>query len=179
MTPNAANSILEDKKQMKKTLRKCLTLPVASLVFGSVLAVWAEDGQKGGSGQSNNNGSQGGPGPGNNNNNNAQVRLRTTLAGAVIQGIKPEGNADFRNDGQGRTRLNVEVENLNLAAGTVLNVAVVHAGVSTMIGKIRVGNGGENELELDSQNGQTVPAIVSGDMVTVANVAAVVLAGAF
>src|ERR1700735_4349481 len=107
---------------MKKTLRKCLTLAVASLVIGSVL-VWAEDGQKGGSAQGNNNGSQGGPGPGNNgtpggpgpgnnnNNNNAQVRLRTTLAGAAIQGIKPEGNAVFRNDGQGRTRLDVEVEN--------------------------------------------------------------------
>ena len=166
---------------MKKTLRKCLTLAVASLVIGSVVVVWAEDGQKDGSGQGNNNGSQGGPGPSNNNNNNnnAQVRLRTTLAGAAIQGIKPEGNADFRNDGQGRTRLNVEVENVNLAAGTILNVAVVHAGVSTMIGTITLGSGGENELELDSQNGQTVPAIISGDMVTVANVAAVILAGAF
>ena len=162
---------------MKRTLRKCLTLAVASLVIGSVVVVWAEDGQKGGSGQGNNNGSQGGPGPG--NNNNTQVRLRTTLAGAAIQGIKPEGNADFRNDGQGRTRLNVEVENVNLAAGTILNVAVVHAGVSTMIGTIKLGNGSENELELDSQNGQTVPAIMSGDMVTVAKGAAIILAGAF
>ncbi len=158
---------------MKNTRRTFLTLAIAALTVGS-MAAWADDGQKGGQGS----GQGQGPGPGNNKNQNAQVRLRTTLAGAAIQGIKPEGNADFRNDGQGRTRLNVEVENVNLPAGTVLGVAVVHAGVSTMVGSITLGSG-ENELELDSQNGATVPAVVSGDMVTVSNGAAVILAGAF
>jgi hypothetical protein len=158
---------------MENTRRTFLTLAVAALAVGS-MAAWADDGQKGGQGP----GQGQGQGPGNNNNQNAQVRLRTTLAGAAIQGIKPEGNADFRNDGQGRTRLNVEVENVNLAAGTVLSVAVVHAGVSTMVGSITLGSG-ENELELDSQNGATVPAVASGDMVTVSNGAAVILAGAF
>jgi hypothetical protein len=160
---------------MKKIVKSLLTLAVAAFMIGSVATVRAGDGQSGGPGPGNNNNGNNG----NNNNQNAQVRLRTTLAGAAIQGRKPEGNADFRNDGQGRTRLNVEVENVNLPAGTVLTVSVVHAGVSTMVGTIKLGSGGEDELELDSQNGATVPAIVSGNMVTVANGAAIILAGAF
>ena len=58
-------------------------------------------------------------------------------------------------------------------------VAVVRGGVSTTIGTITLGGGFENELELESQNGATVPPIVSGDMITVANGTAMVLAGAF
>ena len=144
---------------MKTTLRTISMLAMAAFLMGGVVTMRAEDGNK--------------------NGQNAQVRLRTTLSGASIQGKKPEGNADFRNDAQGRTRLNVEVENVNLPMGTVLTVAVVHGGVSTKVGTITLGSTGESELELDSQNGATVPAIVSGDMVTVSNGAAVILAGAF
>jgi hypothetical protein len=118
----------------------------------------------------------GGKGP--NNGNNTQIRLRTNLAGAAIGGKKPGGNADFRMD-NGRTRLNVEVENVNLPAGTVLTVAVTHAGATTTAGTITLNSSGEIELELDSQHGDTVPTIASGDMITVSNGAAVILAGAF
>lgn len=114
-----------------------------------------------------------------NNGNNTQVRLRTNLTGALIRGHRPEGKADFRME-NGRTRLNVEVENVNLAAGTVLSVAVIHAGMVTAVGKIILDSGNpENELELDSQHGDAVPPIASGDIIIVANGAAVVLAGAF
>ena len=145
-----------------KTLRTFLTLAVAAFMMGGV-ALRAEDGHKGDQG---------------NNTQTSQVRLRTTLAGAAIQGKKPEGNADFRSD-SGRTRLNVEVENVNLPAGTVLTVAVVHAGVSTMVGTITLGRFGGGELELEAQNGAMVPSIMSGDIVTVSNGAAVILAGSF
>jgi uncharacterized phage protein gp47/JayE len=153
---------------MKRAFRSLLTLAVAALMMGSATAR-AEDGQKG----------KGPGGPGNNNNQPVQVRLRTTLAGTAIGNQKPGGNADFRDDGQGRTRLAVEVENVNLPAGTVLTVAIVHAGVSTTVGTITLGAGFESELELDSQHGDVVPAVVSGDMVTVSNGAAAILAGAF
>jgi hypothetical protein len=143
------------------------TLAAAVLLFGSVNTVCADDGGK-------SHGSNGGPG----NGNNTQTRLRTNLAGAAIAGKKPEGNADFRNDGT-RTRLNVEVENVNLAAGTVLTVHVMLPGAAaTTVGSITVSAGGENELEVDSQNG-LVPAIVSGSMVTVLNGTTVILAGVF
>jgi hypothetical protein len=147
-------------------------LAAAVLMAGSVNVVLADDNGKGPGGPSGGNGGNGG-------NNAAQVRLRTKLAGGAIAGKRPEGNADFRSE-QGRTRLSVEVENVNLPDGTVLTVSVQHGTVITVVGTITLNSASpENELELDSQHGDTVPAIVAGDMATVANGAAVILAGAF
>jgi len=176
------------------------TLAAAALLFTGANVGHASDGGKGGnsgqgstnSGPGNNNNGNCNSGCNNNNNNNGncnmgcnnhnnatQVRLRTRLAGAAIAGRHPEGNADFRNDGV-RMRLNVEVENVNLANGTVLTVAIVHNGTSTAAGTIMVNSSSdENELELDSQNGNMVPTVVAGDMTTVSNRAQVILAGVF
>src|SRR5882724_3224202 len=107
---------------MKTSLRKVLMFASSALLMAGTTIGYAD-------------------GPGSGNGQNAQVRLRTTLAGSAIQGRKPEGNADFRNDGQGRARLNVEVENVNLPSGVVLTVSVVHAGVVMAVGKITLGNG--------------------------------------
>jgi hypothetical protein len=142
-------------------------LTAAVLMFGTLNVVSADDGGKGP-------GSNNGPG----NGNGTQVRLRTNLAGAAIAGKKPEGNADFRSDGT-RMRLNVEVENVNVGAGTVLTVHVTLPGsVATTVGSITLRAAAENELEIDSQNG-VVPAIVSGTMITVLNGTTVILAGVF
>src|SRR3954452_1348786 len=98
-----------------------------------------------------------------------ELRLRTQLAGGAIAGKVPSGNADFRMESaRNRSRLNVEVENVNLANGTVLSVMVSHAGVSAKVGEIHLLNG-FGELELNSQDGATVPAIVKQDIVTVSN----------
>ncbi len=145
----------------------------AVLMLGSMTFVRAEDGGKGPGANS---------GSGNNNSGQAtEIRLRSKLAGGPLgtPPITPEGSADFRSDSKGRTRLDVEVEHVNLADGTVLTVAFVHAGVSTNVGTITLNSAlPENELELDSQNGATVPALVAGDMITVSNGAVVILAGA-
>ena len=54
-----------------------------------------------------------------------EIRLRTALSGGAIAGRVPSGNADFRSEpARNRSRLNVEVENVNLANGTVLDVLV-------------------------------------------------------
>lgn len=111
--------------------------------------------------------------------NNNEIRLRTRLAGAVTQGRTPEGNADFRSDNRGRMRLNVEVENLNLPAGTTLQVSIQHGATLTAAGTISLANSGFGELELNSQDGATVPAVTSGDMVVVANGGVTILAGVF
>jgi hypothetical protein len=108
-----------------------------------------------------------------------EVRLRTKLSGAAIQDQTPGGNADFRSDSRGRTRLNVEVEHVNLPAGTVLTVSVQHGATVTPVGSITLAAAAENELELDSQDGDVVPAVQTGDMVTVSNAGATILAGAF
>ena len=164
-TPFVANP--NKRKIQMKASPIYATLAAAVLMFGSVTLVRADDGGKGG-----NSGSNSGSGKA------AETRLRTKLAGGAIAGKTPEGNADFRSE-TGRTRLTVEVENVNLADGTVLTVSVVHAGISMQVGTITLNSAvPENELELDSQHGDVVPAVQAGDMVTVSNGAAVILAGA-
>lgn len=112
-----------------------------------------------------------------NNNNGQEVRLRTKLSGGAIQGKAPSGEADFRMDNKGRTRFNVEVENVNLPAGTVLDVTV--GASSTVVGHITLNAFGSGELELNSQDGDTVPAVNKGDTVTVLNGTAAILSGTF
>lgn len=106
-----------------------------------------------------------------------ETRLRTRLSGAAIAGKTPEGSADFRQDtSRNRTRLQVEVENVNLPAGTVLTVMLNHA---TKVGTITLGALGFGELELDSQDGDAVPAVTTGTTITVMNGANAILAGVF
>ena len=107
----------------------------------------------------------------------AEIRLRTALSGAAIGGVVPSGHADFRSR-TGRTSLVVEVEHVNLANGTVLGVFVTPlGGVETKVGSITL-NLGFGELDLDSQNGDFIPAGVgSGTIVTVKNGTAPILSG--
>jgi hypothetical protein len=117
----------------------------------------------------------------NGNGNNNKTRLRTRLAGAAITGMTPEGNADFRSDSNNnRMRLNVEVEHVNAPAGTSLDVSIQHGTSSPMmVGHIMLSATGEGELELNSQDGATVPAVQSGDMVIVSNGGTAILTGVF
>jgi len=145
---------------VKKALRIYGTVAVSLLFLGAANQAWADHGSQ-------------------NSQNNTETRLRTRLSGGAMQGKTPEGNADFRSDSRGRMRLNVEVENVNLAAGTVLQVSVQHAGMTVAAGMITLQAGGFGELELNSQDGDTVPAVQSGDMIMVANGGTVILAGVF
>jgi hypothetical protein len=111
---------------------------------------------------------------------NTEVRLRTSLAGGAIGGVVPSGSADFRMEAsKNRSRLNVEVEHVNLPQGNMLQVSVTHMGTITAIGTIKLNASGSGELELNSQDGDTVPAIAKGDVVTVMNGASAILTGAF
>ena len=103
-----------------------------------------------------------------------QTRLRARLTGPAIQNVTPEGNADFRSE-TGRTRLQVEVEHVNLPAGTVLTVTIQ----TVQVGTITLSATGFGELELDSQHGDTVPAVNSGDVISVSNGTAAILTGIF
>jgi uncharacterized lipoprotein NlpE involved in copper resistance len=105
------------------------------------------------------------------------VRVRVQLAGAPLGGRLPEGHADFRTRADGRRSFEVEVEEVNLPVGTVLNVLVNNV----QIGQITLGALLRGELEFESEHGQTVPAIAQGTTVTVTNAAtgATILAGTF
>src|ERR1043166_7075796 len=78
-----------------------------------------------------------------------------------------------------RVRPNVEVEHVNLPGGTRLTVVLEHAGIKTTVGHIVLSATGFGELELNSEDGDTVPMVRAGDIVSVANGNTAVLAGAF
>lgn len=106
-----------------------------------------------------------------------ETRLRTRLSGAAIGAKVPEGSADSRQDtSRNRARIQVEVENVNLPVGTILTVVLNNV---TTIGTIKLGATGFGELELDSQDGDTVPTVAPGNTITVLNGASAILAGAF
>ena len=117
---------------------------------------------------------------GNDGHDGERSRSRTTLAGPAIAGQTPNGHADTRVDSsRGRSRVNVEVEDVNLAAGTVLTVVVIHGDARTMAGTITLDAFHSGELELNSQDGDTVPAVQQGDIVIVMNADVAILTGVF
>jgi hypothetical protein len=96
-------------------------------------------------------------------NPNGEVRLESRLAGSAIGGLLPKGHAKFRSRSNGRRNFNVEVEKVNLPAGTVLNVLVDNANV----GQITLSAMLENELELESEHGAIVPNVTTTSTVVV------------
>jgi len=69
------------------------------------------------------------------------------------------------------------VEHVNLPAGTVLDVTV--GASATVVGHITLNAFGDGELDLRSQDGDTVPAVAAHDTVTVSNAGAAILSGTF
>jgi hypothetical protein len=98
------------------------------------------------------------PGP------NGELRIESRLAGAAINGLTPTGVAKFRNR-TGNRNLEIEVEKVNLPAGTVLNAFV--DGVK--IGELVLGPTLEAEFELESERGQFVPDVTTATRVVVSN----------
>jgi hypothetical protein len=105
------------------------------------------------------------PSPSPSPNTNGETRLESRLAGAPIGGLLPKGQAKFRSRSNGRRQLNVEVEKVNLPAGTVLNVLVDNVNV----GQIVLNSTLENELELESEHGAIVPNIITTSTVVVSD----------
>lgn len=103
-----------------------------------------------------------------------EIRLSTALVGGAINGLVPSGHADYRASA-GRARLNVEVEDVNLAAGTAVGVFVD----GTQIGSITISDapirGGE--LELNTTDGEPVPEVKRGSLVVVKNGETAILSG--
>ncbi len=105
----------------------------------------------------------------------AETRLRAALTGARINSMTPSGHADFRAR-QGSSRLNVEVEDVNVAPGTVLDVFLDGAQIGTItVTPVTLGG----ELELNSNDGDMVPAVKAGALVVVKNGPSAVVAGVF
>jgi hypothetical protein len=105
-----------------------------------------------------------------------ETRIVAALSGAPVGGSTPKGAAEFRERADGRRSLEVEVEHLNLPAGTVLDALVD----GQAIGTITLDSLGAGRIELETENGQTFPLVNSRTRVVVANQAgATIVAGAF
>ncbi|MGI8897890.1 MAG: hypothetical protein ACR2IB_05795 [Pyrinomonadaceae bacterium] len=103
--------------------------------------------------------------------------IEADLTGAPINGIRPEGVAEFEIEASGNREFKVRVEEVNLPGGTLLNVFVdgTQVGTITLLGGLQ-----RSELVLRTERGQTVPQINSGTRVVVANQSGVtLLSGAF
>jgi hypothetical protein len=108
--------------------------------------------------------------------NDDEVVINAGLSGAAVNGQTPSGTGVFRQRPGNDLKLEVEVQDVNLAAGTVLNVVVGGQQVGTLtIDTLRAGR-----LELETERGQTVPAVTNGTTVAVRSQAgANLLTGAF
>lgn len=105
-----------------------------------------------------------------------EVRLRTQLAGGPLGGIVASGSADFRlRSSRNERSFNVEVENLNLPAGTTLQVWVNNEPIGRLVVSGPPARGGE--LELSSRDGAVVPKLETGDVISLRNNAGALLSG--
>ena len=93
----------------------------------------------------------------------AQQGIRTRLSGKtkkVIEAFEAEFSARFETLGD-RTKANAEVSNLNLPVGTILTVCLA----ATPVGDMVLNSIHFAELELDSRNGDVIPAAKVDDIV--------------
>ena len=102
-------------------------------------------------------------------------KIEANLAGATINGLVPRGEAETKTFVDGNRKFEVDVTNINLPDGTVLNVFVDGARVGTLrlVGLM-------GEFEVATADGQTVPIINSRTRVVVSNQAGTtIVAGSF
>ena len=105
----------------------------------------------------------------------SDTRIGATLAGPAIGGVTPTGFAEYRIDDDGRRKLEVQANSLNLAAGTVISVAVN----GTVAGQTSVNTFSSAYFQVETNNGQTVPVISVGTPIQVSVGSDVILAGTF
>lgn len=161
---------------IQTTIRKCFTVGLLAVgMAGFALADHgADDGQADDRGRNRGNDKSATTTAA--SSSTTETRLRTRLSGPNIGGVAPQGNAEFRsNPSRGRSSLKVQAEHVNLPAGTQLAVTLN----SQSVGTITLDAFGFGELDLDSQDGDTVPTVQKGTTVAVSNGGTGILIGIF
>ena len=97
--------------------------------------------------------------------------IQARLSGPRLNNSIPSGLAENRVRPDG-SRLKVEVEDVNLPAGTVLNVFLN----GTSIGSLTINSFREGQFEIESNNGGIVPSVTAGSFVEVKTQAGVLVA---
>lgn len=94
-----------------------------------------------------------------------QSRLRAR-SNKVVNGIEAQLRGDYR-ERTSPIRLNAELENINVPAGTPVAFCLLKDGVKTLIGvgKVSVAGGVPTaSLELEATDGDVVPVVEAGDV---------------
>ena len=102
------------------------------------------------------------------------VLVRIANLGSPTGGVDPHGNAEFQVFAGGQREFEVEIEDVNLAAGTSLTVFVDGSSV----GQLVLGTDRQGRLKLRTEDGQTVPDMNDGSVVQVRNGDVVLVSGA-
>ena len=104
-----------------------------------------------------------------------EIRLRANLTGAKIDNLTPSGHAEFRSR-PGRASLNVQVEDVKVPVGSVLDVFLNDAKIGTITVQAVILGG---ELDLNTQDGDMVPSVSPGALVVVKLGDRAIVAGVF
>jgi len=81
---------------------------------------------------------------------------------ANINGVQAELRGQFRIEAEGQ-RLRGELDNSGLSMGTAISFCLVKPTVTTPLAAPQTDAQGVTQFELNTQNGQTVPRVNSGD----------------
>ena len=100
--------------------------------------------------------------------------LFAVLSGATVNGVLPNGFAQYEIHSS-RRELEIEVNQVNLPAGTLLGVTVDN----TAVGQLFIESDGRGRLRLRTDNGQFVPVVVSGSTIVLRNGGTAILSGVF
>lgn len=104
---------------------------------------------------------------------NVSTHLFAQLTGSAINGIVPRGLGTYESE-NGERELKVFVNYVNLPNNTILNVMLN----GTSIGNITINNR-SGRLQLETDDGDTVPTVTNGATLTVKNGGATILSGTF
>ena len=115
-----------------------------------------------------------GPSPSPTGSPNGEFELFAGLTGPTINGILPNGFAQFEVHSS-RLELEIRVRQVNLPAGSQLPVIVDNVNV----GSLFLESGGEGRLRLRTDNGQPVPPVVVGSSIAIRSGGNNILTGTF
>jgi len=90
-----------------------------------------------------------------------EIELQAT-AQANINGMQAELKGQFRLEAEGQ-RLRGELDNSGFTMGTAISFCLVKPTVTTPLAAPQTDARGVAQFELNTQNGQTVPRVNSGD----------------
>lgn len=101
--------------------------------------------------------------------------LHAVLSGMTINGVLPRGLGEYEAKNDGRRELEIYVNQINLPAGTQLNVSVDNVEV----GQFLLDNNQSGKFEIESEHGQVVPNVSAGSTLVIKNGANLILSGTF